>query len=83
MVIVGPSGTGKSVIWKVLMLALQKCNQSLKYFVMNPKSIDRQTLLGYMDMDTREWSDGVITYASRQAVKENADTKTWIICDGM
>lgn len=70
------------MIWKVLKLALQKCGQKLKFFVLNPKSIDRQTLLGYMDMDTREWSDGIITYASRQAVKESVDTKTWIICDG-
>ena len=35
-----------------------------------------------MDLDTREWSDGIITYASRQAVKEGNDVKTWIICDG-
>ncbi|KAJ3390612.1 Cytoplasmic dynein 2 heavy chain 1 [Lobulomyces angularis] len=82
VVIVGPSGSGKSVLWKVLRLALSKCGQKLKHFVMNPKSIDRQTLLGHMDMDTREWSDGIITYASRQAVKESVDTKTWIICDG-
>jgi dynein heavy chain 2, cytosolic len=33
-------------------------------------------------MDTREWSDGILTYASRQAVKESEDVHTWIICDG-
>lgn len=82
VVIVGPSGSGKSVLWRVLRLALTKCGQKLKQYVMNPKSIDRQTLLGHMDMDTREWSDGIITYASRQAVKEPTDVKTWIINDG-
>ena len=64
-------------------MALQKCNQKLNYFVLNPKSIDRRTLLGHMDIDTREWTDGIITFASRQAVMEPADTKTWIIFDGL
>ena len=27
-------------------------------------------LLGNIDIDTREWTDGVLTYASRQVVKE-------------
>ena len=27
-------------------------------------------LLGNIDMDTREWNDGVLTYAARQVVKE-------------
>ncbi len=27
-------------------------------------------LLGSIDIDTREWSDGVLTYAARQVVKE-------------
>ena len=32
----------------------------------NPKSMSRQLLLGHMDMDTREWFDGVLTNAARQ-----------------
>ena len=31
-------------------------------------------LLGQIDMDTREWSDGVLTYAARQVVKEPLGT---------
>ena len=27
-------------------------------------------LLGQIDMDTREWSDGVLTFAARQVIKE-------------
>ena len=33
-------------------------------------------------MDTREWSDGVLTYAARQVVREPLDVQSWIICDG-
>ena len=37
---------------------------------MNPKSMPRTQLLGYMDHDTREWSDGVLTRAARSVIKE-------------
>jgi hypothetical protein len=30
-------------------------------------------------MDTREWSDGVLTYAARQVVKEPVGTSTFPI----
>ena len=63
-------------------MSMIACGEKVKHIILNPKAIDRTTLLGQMDLDTREWSDGVITYASRQAVKEAPDMKTWIICDG-
>ncbi|KAI8621722.1 dynein heavy chain and region D6 of dynein motor-domain-containing protein [Chytriomyces sp. MP71] len=82
VVIVGPSGSGKSVLWQVLEKAWRKCGLKLKKHVVNPKAIDRYALLGKMDLDTREWFDGILTYASRQAVKESLDIHTWILCDG-
>ncbi|KAJ3042257.1 Cytoplasmic dynein 2 heavy chain 1 [Rhizophlyctis rosea] len=82
VVIVGPSGCGKSVLWRILRTALQKTGQKLPYHLVNPKAIERRRLLGHMDIDTREWYDGVITSASRQAVKEPTDVHSWIVCDG-
>ncbi|KAJ3025524.1 UNVERIFIED_CONTAM: Cytoplasmic dynein 2 heavy chain 1 [Siphonaria sp. JEL0065] len=82
VVIVGPSGSGKSVLWQVLEKAWRKCGYKLKKHVANPKAIDRHALLGRMDIDTREWFDGILTFASRQAVRESHDTHTWILCDG-
>jgi dynein heavy chain 2 len=35
-----------------------------------------------MDIDTREWSDGVLTDAARKVVRESSDVQCWIICDG-
>ncbi len=49
---------------------------------MNPKSMPRERLLGHMDIDTREWADGVLTDAARKVVKESSDVHCWIICDG-
>ena len=39
-------------------------------------------LLGQIDIDTREWTDGVLTYSARQVVKEAEDVESWIVCDG-
>ena len=49
---------------------------------MNPKSMHRERLLGHMDIDTREWTDGVLTDAARKVVREPSETSCWIICDG-
>jgi dynein heavy chain 2, cytosolic len=42
--------------------------QAVVTHVMNPKSMPRQRLLGKMDLDTREWTDGVLTEAARKYV---------------
>eukprot|EP01035_Chromulina_nebulosa_P017589 gene17589-23159_t len=81
-VIVGPSGCGKSSLWRVLKAALIKCGKPVVTYVMNPKSMPRERLLGHMDIDTREWSDGVLTDAARKVVKEPTSVSCWIICDG-
>ncbi|XP_065833043.1 cytoplasmic dynein 2 heavy chain 1-like isoform X2 [Oscarella lobularis] len=82
VVVVGPSGSGKSTLWRILHLALEKIGQSLKQYTVNPKAMPRTQLLGHIDMDTREWSDGVLTYSARQVVKEPVDVHSWIVCDG-
>merc|ERR1711871_1025985 len=81
-VIVGPSGCGKSTLWRVLRDALQLTGQVVKIYVMNPKSMPRVRLLGHMDLDTREWFDGVLTDAARKVVKEPLNVRSWIVCDG-
>lgn len=37
--------------------------------------ITDQRLLGHMDLDTREWFDGVLTAAARKVVKETSEVK--------
>ncbi|TPX45912.1 hypothetical protein SeLEV6574_g03556 [Synchytrium endobioticum] len=82
VVVVGPPLSGKSVLWKCLKTALGKCGQKVNTHVMNPKALDRHVLLGHMDVDTRDWTDGTLTKAARFAVKEPLDVWTWIVCDG-
>eukprot|EP00727_Mastigamoeba_balamuthi_P008574 m51a1_g4339 putative cytoplasmic dynein 2 heavy chain 1 isoform x1 (4695) ;mRNA; f:164362-180818 len=82
VVVVGPSGCGKSVLWRTLRAALQEMKIVVNQYTMNPKAIPRQQLLGVMDQDTREWTDGILTAACKQVVKEPLETRNWIICDG-
>lgn len=53
VVLVGPSGCGKTTIWKVLKRCYEKLSIPLKTYLMNPKSMPRQQLLGHMNNDTR------------------------------
>lgn len=79
VVIVGPSGAGKSTLWRMLRAALCKTGKVVKQYTMNPKAMPRHQLLGHIDMDTREWSDGVLTNSARQVVRE---PQGWsLLCD--
>jgi dynein heavy chain 2 len=82
VVLVGPSGCGKTTIWKVLKRAHEKLGVTVKTHIMNPKSMPRSQLLGNMNNDTREFSEGVLTASARQVVKEASEVLNWIICDG-
>ena len=84
VIIVGPSGSGKSTLWRVLVAAYKKLPEysTPKLHVINPKAVQRKQLLGHMDLDTREWFDGILTAAARQVVKEPTEQQSWIVCDG-
>ena len=80
VVLVGPSGCGKSTITKVLKKCYEKLNIPLKTYLINPKSMHKTQLLGLMNNDTREFTEGVLTVSSRELVKNGGNN--WIILDG-
>ncbi|ESN99131.1 hypothetical protein HELRODRAFT_66985, partial [Helobdella robusta] len=82
ILIVGPSRSGKSTLWRNLRGALMKMGLQIKLHVLNPKAMPKSQLLGQIDSDTREWVDGVLTNFSRQVIKESKNTSSWIVCDG-
>lgn len=86
LMMVGPSGSGKSQAWQVLLAALERVDgvEGASY-VIDPKAIDKEALYGTLDPTTREWNDGLFTHILRKIV-DNVRGETakrhWIIFDG-
>jgi len=50
-------------------------NNNIKIHKINPKAQSRSQLLGKVDLDTRQWIDGIISKAAQQAYSENSGKK--------
>ena len=72
--IVGQSGSGKSVTWRTLRNVLTRLKkeikdgpyQAVKDYPINPKALSLGELYGEFDLATNEWSDGVLSSVMRQ-----------------
>jgi hypothetical protein len=54
----------------ISLQSLTKMGKSLKQHTINPKAIPRTQLLGQIDLDTRQWTDGVLTLSALQVYSE-------------
>uniref|UniRef100_UPI00358EC9AE cytoplasmic dynein 2 heavy chain 1-like n=1 Tax=Myxine glutinosa TaxID=7769 RepID=UPI00358EC9AE len=84
VVLLGHPGAGKTTVWRLLRTALGMLEgvPALRVHIFNPKAVTRRQLLGHVDPDTREWTDGVLSACARQVVGELPDVHSWIVCDG-
>ena len=86
LMLVGQTGSGKSMSWRVLLKALHKIEGiEGTAHVIDPKSITKDELYGYMDPNTREWKDGLFTHLLRKIidnVRGELSKRQWIIFDG-
>jgi dynein heavy chain 1 len=84
--LVGPSGTGKSTAWSVLLAAMSRVDEIEGVtHVIDPKSVSKEILYGTLDPTTREWTDGLFTQTLRRIidnVRGEATKRHWIIFDG-
>ena len=83
---VGPSGTGKTTAWSILLEAMEMLD-GVKgdSYVIDPKAINKDSLFGTLDPTTAEWTDGIFTHTLRQIinnVRGEADRRHWIVLDG-
>jgi len=60
--VVGPTGSGKSSVIDILRKV-----ENVTIYCMNAKSISVNELYGTMDMQTREWKDGLLSKIFRIA----------------
>lgn len=86
VMLVGPSGSGKSKALRVLMKGLEKINKKKgNVYIIDPKAMDKEGLYGVLDGTTMDWTDGVFTSLLRGILanqRGEADQQHWIIFDG-
>ncbi|GAM24388.1 hypothetical protein SAMD00019534_075630 [Acytostelium subglobosum LB1] len=86
LMMVGPSGSGKSAAWKTYLEAIEAIDHiKSESHVMDPKAITKDQLFGSLDGTTREWTDGLFTATLRRIidnVRGESSKRHWIIFDG-
>ena len=86
IMLVGPTGCGKSAAWITLLEAMTKIDGVKgESYIIDPKAITKDELYGHLDDTTMEWTDGIFTHTLRK-INENARGEShkrhWIIFDG-
>uniref|UniRef100_A0ABD2XKY5 Dynein heavy chain, cytoplasmic n=1 Tax=Trichogramma kaykai TaxID=54128 RepID=A0ABD2XKY5_9HYME len=76
--VVGPAGSGKTLIVDTLARALTKIGSSVKKFVVYPGAIPKTRLLGSVDSQTREYKEGILSYV----ITNFGDQPLWLVLDG-
>jgi dynein heavy chain 1 len=96
VMLVGPSGTGKSTVWHTLLKALAIVDGTKgEFHVIDPKTVKKEKLYGSLDPNTLEWTDGIFTKTLRKVVDSASDVaadgaqpssttekRCWIVFDG-
>ncbi|CCW67502.1 unnamed protein product [Phytomonas sp. Hart1] len=91
VMVVGLSGSGKTVTWRTLAGALKRLADSglggpyepVRVSLLNPKSVTMDELYGSYNQATREWKDGILSDLMRQICRDASETHyKWLLFDG-
>jgi dynein heavy chain len=91
VMLVGPTGGGKTTVRAVLSDTLTKLHadgadnsdyKPVHTYVLNPKAVTMGELYGEVNTATSEWRDGLMATLVRQCVAEEDEDHRWIVCDG-
>ncbi len=89
VMIVGATGSGKSVAWRLLQSSLTNLSKthpdqfvSAKAFPINPKALSLTELYGEFNISTNEWTDGVLSTVMRNACSDDKKDQKWLVLDG-
>ncbi|XP_068166166.1 dynein axonemal heavy chain 2 [Antennarius striatus] len=87
--LVGKTGSGKSVTWKTLQRTLTTLHhrkepgfEQVQVYPLNPKAVSLGELYGENDLSTNEWSDGVLSSVMRSTCADEKPDEKWIVFDG-
>ncbi|MBP5699880.1 MAG: hypothetical protein J6W71_03420, partial [Methanobrevibacter sp.] len=88
LMIVGPAGGGKTSNYNVLKEAISRLADDKTYFktstsIINPKAITHGQLYSEQNLDTGEWSFGIVPTIINEFKRDTSGkVKYWIIFDG-
>ncbi|XP_060775597.1 dynein axonemal heavy chain 2 [Neoarius graeffei] len=87
--IVGKTGSGKTVTWRILQNTLTTMHHKgepgfnfVRDYPLNPKAVSLGELYGEYDLSTNEWTDGVLSALMRAACADEKPDEKWIVFDG-
>ena len=86
VMLVGPTGCGKSAAWELLLTALYEVDGTKgESYIIDPKAISKEELYGNLDNTTMEWTDGIFTHILRRICENQrgeSSKRHWIVFDG-
>ena len=80
--LVGRTGSAKTTNWKILSRAVPRCGRNVLTYLLNPKSLSLNELYGAYDLNTRQWSEGVLSSVIREASVMESEDLRWVVFDG-
>lgn len=88
LMLVGKAFSGKSQVIKTLKQAITSLKDKdpmgevVETYYINPKSITLGQLYGFNDLDTNEWTDGVLALTISSCAASSTTHKKWVVFDG-
>ncbi|XP_048221841.1 dynein axonemal heavy chain 2 isoform X1 [Perognathus longimembris pacificus] len=87
--IVGCTGSSKTTSWRILQASLTSLCRAgdpnfniVKEYPLNPKALSLGELYGEYDLNTNEWTDGILSSVMRVACADEKPDEKWILFDG-
>lgn len=86
IILMGPAGFGKTAVWRTTLMAIKKLGAlHIFAYVIDTKTLTKNSLYGRLNEATLEWKDGIFTSILRKVNDDMAgtfkDAMVWVVFD--